>query len=121
MMTAGGCLRRSIVSTHQPESHDSIPRTYTGHQVIDEHGTPVGSVVDVVFDMEGVRPEYMVVDPGVFRSAHYVPVAGSYFTEDDQIVVPWNKAWIKGAAKATGDHVLTTVDRRVLEDYYTSN
>ena len=48
--------------------------TYTGHQVIDEHGEPVGTVSDVFYDDEtSTEPTWLVVDPGVFRKERLVP------------------------------------------------
>jgi len=97
-------------------SNDHV--SYTGHGVLDELGNPLGSVTDVVYDSHGSDPEYLVVDPGIFRAAHYVPVAGVYLTNDDRIVVPWDKHWVKSAPKAARDHVLTAIDRRTLEAHY---
>lgn len=95
--------------------------TYTGHEVLDEHNQHVGKVTDVIYDepaAEGVEPTWLVVDPGLLRAAHYVPVAGSYRTQDGAIVVPWDKDWIKSATKAGGDHILTEDDREELQQHY---
>ena len=95
----------------------------TDHEVVDEHLLHVGKVTDVIYDdpttQSTVDPTWLVVDPGVMRAPHYVPVAGSYRTEDGAIVVPWNKDWIKSATKATGDHVLTAEERDELTQHYT--
>ncbi|MDJ0767839.1 MAG: PRC-barrel domain-containing protein [Ilumatobacter sp.] len=99
-------------------SEERSTPTYTGHGVIDEHGVPVGAVTDVVYDKTGSRPEFLVVDPGIFRAAHYVPVEGAYHTNDGQIVVPWNKQWIKHSPKASKDHLLTPIDRTDLHVHY---
>lgn len=103
-----------------PDDHPGAPGdiSYTGHAVLDEHGIPIGSVTDVVYDRHGFAPEYLVVDPGIFRAAHYVPVEGCYLTNDDRLVVPWDRHWVKSGPKATGDHVLTSIDRRSLEVHY---
>jgi hypothetical protein len=95
--------------------------TYTGHEVLDEHSNHVGKVVDVIYEGDSglSAPTWLIVDPGVLRAPHYVPVAGSYRTEDGAIVVPWDKDWIKSAVKASGDHVLTDADRAELETHYT--
>ena len=98
--------------------------TYTGHHVIDEHGHDIGRVADVIYtdptttDDGSMVPHWLVVDPGVLRAAHYVPVDGSYVTEDGQVVVPWDKNWIKSAPKANGDHVLTNDQITELEQHY---
>ncbi len=106
------------MTTPLPHSDDRPRPTYTGHDVLDEHGAPIGSVTDVVYDLRGNDPEYLVVDPGLFRAAHYVPVDGAYLTSDDRLVVPWDKHWVKTAPKASGDHVLSSVERRTLEVHY---
>jgi sporulation protein YlmC with PRC-barrel domain len=109
------------VSTHPPTFGTSdAPPTYAGHDVIDPHGAPVGTVKHVIYDDQGVDAEYLVVDPGPLRSARYVPVAGSYFAVTDRIVVPWDKVWIRRAPKATGSQDLSLFDRRTLEVHYAS-
>jgi sporulation protein YlmC with PRC-barrel domain len=102
----------------QPGQHGPI---YTGRTVIDEHGEQLGEIADVVFDQELGRPEYLVVNPGVFRKAHYVPVDGTYETFDGDIVVPWDRHWFKLAPTATRDHVLTNEERHELETHYASH
>lgn len=93
------------------------PDAYTGRPVLDEHGLALGSISDVVFDASGA-PEYIVVDPGVFRSSHYVPIRGSYTTSHGEVVVPWDKFWFKQAPKATGHRLLSALERHMLEVHY---
>lgn len=98
--------------------------TYTGHDVVDEHGNGVGRVVDVIYtdparsDDGSMVPNWLVVDPGPLRAAHYVPINGSYVTGTGQVVVPWDKRWIKSAPKANGDHLLTDDQVAELEQHY---
>lgn len=98
--------------------------TYTGNQVLDEHGDGVGRVVDVIYtdpdstDDGSMTPNWLVVDPGPLRAAHYVPVSGSYVTASGAVVVPWDKRWIRSAPKATGDHVLSHDQVVDLEHHY---
>jgi len=80
---------------------------FTGKSVIDEHGEPLGSVSDVIFDPQDESPEYLVVKPGVFQRSHYVPVDGSYESVDGDIVVTWERQWIKRSPAASRDHVLS--------------
>jgi len=72
---------------HRRHGDRPQPTQYAGRRVLDEHGLGLGSVADVVYDADGVAPEYLVVDPGPLRAAHYVPVARSYSTADDQVVL----------------------------------
>jgi sporulation protein YlmC with PRC-barrel domain len=98
---------------------------YTGHDVIDEQGNHVGRVTDVMYDDESTdsvavrQPTWLVVDPGLLRAAHYMPVAGSYRTADGTIVTPWDKDWVKSAIKASNDHILTRDQRDELLAHYT--
>ncbi len=98
--------------------------TYTGNQVVDEHGDGIGRVVDVIYtdpttsDDGSMVPSWLVVDPGPLRAAHYVPISGSYVTGTGQVVVPWGKRWIKSAPKANGDHLLSKDRLAELEQHY---
>jgi hypothetical protein len=109
-------------SDNERAGFDTGP-SYTGHEVLDENSQHVGKVTDVIYDdpaavAGSAEPTWLVVDPGLLRAPHYVPVAGSYRAEDGAIVVPWNKEWIKSATKASGDHVLTAAEREELEQHY---
>ena len=97
--------------------HSDTTSVYTGRPVLDEHGIALGAITDVVYDEVG-QPEYLVVDPGIFRSSHYVPVNGSYATAHGEVVVPWDKFWFKQAPKASGQHLLSSLDRHMLEVHY---
>jgi hypothetical protein len=89
----------------------------TGHQVLDDHHQKVGTVSDVLYDERG-EPRWAVVNPGPMRAEHYVPVEGSYMTNDGSVVIPYGKEQVKTAAKASRDHVLdSTVERELMEHY----
>lgn len=91
--------------------------SYRGHEVVDDHTQKVGVVTDVVYDVSG-QPEWIVVDPGVLRSSHYVPIAGSYVTEDGALTIPFSKSQVKSAPKAASDHIVTTeLERQLLHHY----
>ena len=104
--------------------HGATRPTYTGHHVLDEHGNEIGRVVDVIYtdpttsDDGSMTPNWLVVDPGLLRAAHYVPIDGSYVTGTGQVVVPWEKRWVKSAPKASGDHLLTDAQVAELEQHY---
>ncbi len=104
--------------------HGDPRPTYTGHHVLDERGDDIGRVVDVIYtdpttsDDGSMTPNWLVVDPGLLRAAHYVPIDGSYLTGTGQVVVPWDKRWVKSAPKATGDHLLTEHQITELEQHY---
>jgi hypothetical protein len=111
-------------------NRDQTPHltTYTGRHVVSTDGNGIGTVTDVIYDdSRGLdpagasRPAWLVVDPGPLRAAHYVPVAGSYGSQRGDIVVPWEKAWVKSSPKARGSHVLSSSDRHDLAVHYQSN
>ena len=105
----------------QPTDIEGVP-TFSGHDVLDDQNQYVGKVTDVNFEEEAgevaSHPTWLVVDPGVLRTAHYVPAAGAYRTSEGAIVVPWDKEWIKSATKATRDHILTEEQRDELRTHY---
>jgi len=121
-------LDASNRDTGSTESTESEFIAYTGHDVIDDRGERIGQITDVIYDdpttdvigdpLVSPKPRWLVVDPGLLRAAHYVPVDGSYRSVDGDIVVPWDKEWIKSAPKARGDHLLSTLDLQDLALHY---
>ncbi len=102
---------------------------YVDHTVMDENDHELGKVTDVVYGPSADHPEdddaertptWLVVDPGLLRASHFVPVANSYRSESGNIIVPWNADWIKKAPKAGSDHVVTDELRAELNEHYGS-
>jgi hypothetical protein len=91
---------------------DTGPIHYRGSDVIDPEQRLIGRIDDLVYDVDG-QPLWAVVELGLLRSAHYVPVAAGYLTENGKFVVPYDKRTVKSAPKARRDHVL---DRGVEEE-----
>jgi sporulation protein YlmC with PRC-barrel domain len=89
--------------------------------VMDPSGHKVGTVSDVVSDATTLEPRWLVVDTGLLRASHYVPVNGSVRTEEGEIVVPFSKDTVHNSAKAQGDHVLTTSEEGALAQHYGLN
>ncbi len=96
----------------------SPPVVYSERRVIDEKGNSLGRVSDVIFEGTDSKPTWMVVKPGVFRAARYVPVRGSYATVTDKLVVPFDQRTISSSPKAKGTHVLTSRERALLTQHY---
>ena len=94
------------------------PIVYSERRVIDEKGNSLGRVSDVIFEGTDSKPTWMVVKPGVFRAARYVPVRGSYATVTDKLVVPFDQRTISSSPKAKGTHVLTSRERSLLTQHY---
>ncbi len=96
---------------------DTQRPSYVGHDVIDEQRSTIGKVTDVLFDPMSDHPKWLVVNPGILQAERLVPVQGSYDTVAGDIVVPFDRKWVKGAPKA-GDHVLTgDIEARAAQHY----
>jgi sporulation protein YlmC with PRC-barrel domain len=91
---------------------------FSGHAVLDQAGGKIGAVSDLISDRTTLEPRWLVVDMGLMKSSHLVPVEGSYRTEDGDIVVPFSKDVLKHAPKTGGDHVLTPDTEDAVVAYY---
>ena len=47
---------------------------YRGHDVVDPNHKLVGTINDVLYDTHG-EPTWAIVDVGLLRASHYVPVS----------------------------------------------
>lgn len=97
--------------------HHEEPTILTGHSVLDDHNTKVGTVSDVLYD-DGGAPRWLVVDPGPMRAEKFVPVAGAYVTEEGEMVIPYGKDQVKHAPKAPRDHVMDSRTEIELLQHY---
>lgn len=91
-------------------------KNYIKREVINEDLETVGTVTDVIYGDEE-EPTWLVVKPGPLQAERYVPIEGSYVADDGNVVVPFEKRWIKAAPKA-GDHVLTRDVEVQAADHY---
>ncbi len=104
---------------YRPHDDHPLDAILTGRVVLDEYGIRLGTVTDVVFAPEAHAPDYLVVAPGPFRRARYVPTDGACQTPQGDIIVPWDRDWFRLAPTAVGRPQLTDIDRRRLRAHYT--
>lgn len=90
---------------------------YRGHDVVDPDHRLIGTISDVLYDTNG-EPEWAVVDLGLLRSAHYLPVASGYMSDNGEFVVPFDKHVVKSAPKADRSHFLDAGMERRLQEHY---
>lgn len=90
---------------------------YRGHDVIDTAQRLIGTIDDVVYTSDG-QPQWAVVDLGLLRSSHYLPVATGYLSDDGKFVVPYEKRVVKSAPKADRSHVIGAELERELTEHY---
>lgn len=105
----------------KPLSSSGMARasSLTGTHVIDDRGTPVGTVSAVVYEDREDDPAWLVVESRWLRRGRYVPVDGSYPTAAGDLVVPFEKSWVMAAPKAEpGDVDLSYETRRQLATHY---
>jgi sporulation protein YlmC with PRC-barrel domain len=94
-------------------------KQFSGHPVIDRHGTEVGTITDVVYDEITEEPTWGVVSPGGLHARHYIPLSPPvYLDTGGAVVVPYDKDDVMRAPKVHRNHVVTPVLRRELEHHY---
>jgi hypothetical protein len=100
----------------QNESRDAAPG-YRGHDVVDPTHRLIGTISDVVYDRGG-DPEWAVVDLGLLRSSHFLPIAAGYMSEAGEFVVPYDKKVVKTAPKADRSHLVDSSTSKELHRHY---
>lgn len=103
---------------YRPHRPGRIGPILTGRTVLDEHGLRLGSVVDVVFELEGHEPEYLAVKPGLFRRARYVPARGARQTNGGEVVVTWDRDWFRLAPTASAGPTMSPSRRAAATQHY---
>lgn len=93
------------------------PAGYRGHDVVDPSHRLIGTISDVVYDNDG-GPEWAVVDLGLLRSSHYLPIAAGYMSEAGEFVVPYDKKVVKAAPKADRSHLVDRTMENELQQHY---
>ncbi len=91
---------------------------YNGSILLDEEGTSIGEVRDVLFEGSSETPSWLVVKPGRLRSEHWVPARGLRRTDGDELLVPYSCERVRSSPKAARNHVLTQQERRALGQHY---
>ncbi len=91
---------------------------YTDLDVIDRGGEKVGTVSDVVSDTATLEPKWLIVDVGLMKTSHYLPVEAVQRNDEGQLIIPFDKETVKTATKPNKGHVLTPEDDRELREHY---
>lgn len=98
-------------------AHSNPTAGYRGHDVVDPNHRLIGTISDVVYDSSGA-PQWAVVDLGMLRSSHYLPIASGYMSETGEFVVPYDKKIVKGSPKADRSHLVDSSTRTELSRHY---
>jgi hypothetical protein len=90
---------------------------YRGHTVIDQDQRMIGTIDDVLYDAEG-SPTWAIVDVGLLRASHFVPIEVGYTADDGAFVVPFDKQTVTSAPKADRSHTIDPATESELREYY---
>jgi uncharacterized protein (TIGR02271 family) len=86
--------------------------------VLDQEGTKIGKVADIFLDNDTDRPEWLLVHTGLFGMREtFVPMAAIQPRGDD-LVVAYDKAFVKDAPNVGSDDELSEADEQKLAEYY---
>jgi len=102
---------------HESDLREARDTHVLGHRMIDDRGSFVGWVNDVLSVDPPDEAAWAVVGTRWFGTERFVPLDEAYVAIDGNVVVPYDKNTIKHAPRA-GDHVLVRAVREALAAYY---
>lgn len=89
------------------------------HKAYTPDGDKIGKVRGVYLDDHTEEPSFVTVDTGLFGTKEsFVPVQEARITDDDELVVPYDKDMVKNAPNVDVDEHLSPERERELYDYY---
>jgi uncharacterized protein (TIGR02271 family) len=103
-----------------PEQPRSIEQ-WQGRAVIDQSGGKAGTLEDVFYDQQTGQPEWGLVKTGLFgKRETVIPLTTASFS-GNEIRVPYEKDFIKGAPNVDADEDLSKAEEKTLAEYYGLN
>ena len=91
---------------------------WRGHNVVAKEGDKIGKIDDIYLDEQTNKPEWALVNLGLFGgSATLVPLAGAV-AEGDAIRVQFDKDKVKNAPNVLADRELSQEEEQELYAYY---
>jgi uncharacterized protein (TIGR02271 family) len=91
---------------------------WRGQTMVGSGGDKIGKIEDIYLDRETEQPEWALVHTGMFGSqSTFVPIAHAS-ADDDNVVVPFDKAQVKDAPKIKSDGELSQRDEAALYSHY---
>jgi uncharacterized protein (TIGR02271 family) len=92
--------------------------TWRGKTMVDRDGSKIGPITDIYADTRTGRPEWALVDTGLFGAkSTFVPIVEARPTGDD-VQVPYQKQLVKDAPTIEGDRDLSVADEQELWRHY---
>ena len=91
---------------------------WRGQTMVGSGGDNIGKIEEIYLDQETEQPEWALVHTGMFGSqSTFVPIANAS-TDDDKVLVPFDKARVKDAPKMKADGELSQRDEAALYSHY---
>jgi hypothetical protein len=91
---------------------------YVGQEAIDQRGGKIGKVTDVLSDDQTGQPAWAIVNTGLMRAEHFVPLVDAYETDQGRIVLAFDRETVKNSPRAGREHVLLRSTEEELRRYY---
>jgi sporulation protein YlmC with PRC-barrel domain len=89
-----------------------------GAEVHGRDGDKIGKVDEIYLDQQTGRPEWALVNTGLFGSrSSFVPLSGAS-QADDNVIVEWDKARVKDAPNIDADGQLSQEEEAQLYRHY---
>src|SRR3954447_5336015 len=96
----------------------SNAQEWRGCTVVDRNGDKIGKLDEIYLDQQTGRPEWALVNTGLFGSrSSFVPLIGAS-RPDDQVVVEWDKSQVKDAPNIDADGALSQEEEAQLYRHY---
>ena len=89
-----------------------------GRTVVDSDGGKLGKIEDIYFDQETNRPEWALIDTGMFAGkSSFLPLQGAT-SDGEQVTAPYSKDQVKDAPKIDPDGQLSQREEAELYRHY---
>src|SRR3954470_23450651 len=96
----------------------SNAQEWRGCTVVDRSGDKIGKLDEIYLDQETGRPEWALVNTGLFGTrSTFVPLSGAD-AEADEVRVRWEKAHVKDAPSVEADGRLSHEEEAQLYQHY---
>jgi uncharacterized protein (TIGR02271 family) len=91
---------------------------WRGQTMVGSGGDKIGKIEEIYLDQETEQPEWALVHTGMFGTqSTFVPIANAS-TDDDKVLVPFDKAQVKDAPKMKADGEISQRDEQALYSHY---
>jgi sporulation protein YlmC with PRC-barrel domain len=99
-------------------THVSDVLEWHGRTVVDTDGDKLGKVEEIYFDQETDRPEWALINTGMFAGkSSFMPLEGAT-SDGDRVTAPYSKDQVKDAPRVDPDGQLSQPEEAELYRHY---